>query len=319
MFENSPLFPVEIEQTQTLTIVGRRNPRVRARVLAKFYSQISDLLQSGVPLLRSLSILQRQSISPRLSEVLEDIHRRVADGATLADAMAEHERLFGELAVSMVRAGQEGGFLEDVFKRISIFTDRQEDLRGKIIGAVAYPIVLLSIGTVIVSVLLVYFVPKFALIFDRLRERGELPWATEALLSTSQTLQSYGLYILGGVVLLVIYLNRQAGTPGGRRLIDAWKLKLPVAGNVFRDLGHHTFQSRLGYLATQRRPPALLLAHRQGLHGECAHEGSHRARGGKRQGGRQTGNTVAGFRLFSPRDRRDDRCCRERATRLRPY
>jgi general secretion pathway protein F/type IV pilus assembly protein PilC len=242
------LFPVSVEKTRALLPVQSRGKKVRPRILAKFYSQMSDLLHSGVPLLRSLEIIGRQSASPRLSEILTDIRKRVADGQTLADAMHVHEAVFGELAVSMVRAGQEGGFLEDVFKRTSIFTDRQEDLRGRVVGALAYPLFLSGVGFLVIGVLLIFFVPKFAEIFDRLRERGELPAATEILLATSQTLQDYGLFFLIGLVVLGFFLRSRLETPEGRRLVDGWKLKAPILGSVFRDLAITRFNRVLGTL-----------------------------------------------------------------------
>ncbi|MFO0944689.1 MAG: type II secretion system F family protein [Planctomycetota bacterium] len=240
------LFPVSVEKSRALLQQPSSRKRVKARVLSKFYSQMSDLLNSGVPLLKSLDIIRRQSSNPRLSEVLEDIRKRIADGQTIADAMNAHIDVFGELAVSMVRAGQEGGFLEDVFKRISIFTDRQEDLRGRVIGAMAYPLFLTTVGFLVISVLLIFFVPKFATIFDRLRERGELPAATETLLATSQALQDYGLFLLATLGVFFYWANQQVKTPRGRRLVDGWKLRMPLLGGVFRDLAITRFNRVLG-------------------------------------------------------------------------
>lgn len=258
LIRSQSLFPVRIQKRESISLLPARGGRVRARTLAKFYSQLADLLKSGVPLLKSLDILRRQSSNPKLTEVLADVHRRVADGETMADALAAHEHIFGELCVSMVRAGQEGGFLEDVFKRISVFTDRQEDLKARVAGALAYPLILSLIGTCVIAVLLVFFVPKFAQIFDRLRERGELPAATEALLAMSLALQSYGPWILLALVAVVYFLKRQAQTPAGRRLVDSWKLRLPVAGNVFRDLAITRFNRVLGTL--RRNGVAILQA-----------------------------------------------------------
>lgn len=248
MLREQSLFPVKVEAAKRVAPLSLRRKRIGGRVLAKFYSQTADLLKSGVPLLRSLDILRRQSVNPRLSEILADVQRQVRDGRTLADAMAKHEEVFGELAISMIRAGQEGGFLEDVFKRVADFTNRQEDMKGEVAGALAYPVLLLSVGTCVVGVLLVYFVPKFSQIFDRLRERGELPGMTEALLSTSETLQSYGLYILAALAATMFLVARKLKTPQGRRVADAVKLKAPLLGGVFRDLAISRFNRVLGTL-----------------------------------------------------------------------
>jgi len=252
------LFPVKVEQSFDLKNVTARTRsyKVKPRVLAKFYSQFADLLRSGVPLLRALQLLRRQSSSPALVEILDDITKQVADGVSTADAMKAHERTFGELAVSMVRAGQEGGFLEDVFKRIAVFTERQEELRAKVVGALAYPVMLLVIGFSVVGLLIVYFVPKFERIFDRLRERGELPAATE-FLGFSALLQSYGLWIVGIVAVAIYVARMQLKTVEGKRWFDGVKLKAPLFGPVFRDLAITRFNRILG---TLRRNGVPILA-----------------------------------------------------------
>src|SRR5207302_7402783 len=117
MLDARGLFPVTIAPVKT-TASHRWGRKIKARYMATFYAQLADLLRSGVPLLRSLDILERQGAQPALAEVIREIRAKVADGMGLAEAMAQYPRAFNELSVSMVRAGQEGGFLEDVLKRI---------------------------------------------------------------------------------------------------------------------------------------------------------------------------------------------------------
>ena len=247
------LFPVKVEAAKARRTAGF-GQRVKPRVLAKFYSQMSDLLKSGVPLLRTLELLQQQATAPRLAEVVGDIRGKVADGTALADAMGDHEAVFGELAVSMVRAGEQGGFLEDVFKRTAVFTERQEDLRGKVVGAMAYPAILCIIGGLVLTILIVFFVPKFADIFARLRERGEMPAITEWLLWTSQTLRSYGLLLLAAAVGGWFLLRKYLATPEGRETADRVKLKIPMAGRIFQDLAITRFNRVLGTLRANGIP-----------------------------------------------------------------
>src|SRR5947209_19063376 len=167
MLDARGLFPVQIAAKSAAA--GRRGGRrVKTRHLATFYTQLADLLHSGVPLLRSLDILERQSSNPALSDVLREIRARVSDGTGLAQAMAQHPRVFDELVVSMIRAGQEGGFLEDVLQRIAVFTEHQEDLKAKVAGAMAYPIFLAVIGFIVLNVLVIFFVPRFEPIFQKL-------------------------------------------------------------------------------------------------------------------------------------------------------
>src|SRR5437867_4042703 len=198
MLDARGLFPVKIAASKPGAVGGgrRHGKHVRARHMCTFYSQLADLLHSGVPLLRSLDILERQSVHPALSDVLREIRARVADGTSLADAMAQHPNAFNELSVSMVRAGQEGGFLEDVLKRIADFTEHQEDLKSKVIGALAYPVFLAVVGAVVLNVLVIFFVPQFRPIFVKLEEKGELPTVTKLLMGTSHFMQSYGWVLL---------------------------------------------------------------------------------------------------------------------------
>ena len=143
--------------------------------MATFFSQLADLLRAGVPLLRCLEILERLDAQPALSEILREVHVKVADGTTLADALSQYPKAFNELSISMVRAGQEGGFLEDVLERIATFTEHQEDLKAKVIGALAYPAFLAGTAFIVLMVLVVVFVPMFKPIFERLSGKEQLP------------------------------------------------------------------------------------------------------------------------------------------------
>ena len=207
------LFPIRIDLAATEEVKRRRSrKRVRSAQLATFYSQLADLLRAGVPLLRSLEILEQQSTRSGLNSILQDVREEVAEGTRLADAMRVHQRVFGELAISMVRAGEEGGFLEDVLKRIAQFTEHQEELKSRVLGALVYPLFLMGMGALIVTGMLVFFVPKFAPIFDRMSERGELPIPTTILMGFSNIMQAYGLWILGILIAGVWWLVRFSAT-----------------------------------------------------------------------------------------------------------
>jgi type II secretory pathway component PulF len=189
MLDARGLFPVRIRPVQGASIGKTGGKRIRGRYLAAFFAQLADLLRAGVSLLRAIETLERQVSQPALKDILREVHAKVADGTSLAEALAQHPRAFNELTISMVRAGQEGGFLEDVLERIAQFTEHQEDLRAKVIGAMAYPIFLAIAGFVILNILVVFFVPRFEPIFQKLAEKGELPWLTEVLIGTSKLFQ----------------------------------------------------------------------------------------------------------------------------------
>jgi general secretion pathway protein F/type IV pilus assembly protein PilC len=233
--------------------------RVKSRVMAAFYAQLADLLHSGVPLMRSLELLERQSSQPALCEVLRDVRARVADGTSLAESMAHHPNAFTELAISMVRAGQEGGFLEDVLKRIADFTEQQEDLKAKVVGAMAYPVFLGSVGFLVLNGLILFFVPRFEGVFQKLKEKGELPALTQFLMALSHGLWDYGLVVLLVVAVAGYCLWRWARSPKGRRVVDAWRLRAPGMGNIYLSLALSRFTRILGTLLHNGIPILLSL------------------------------------------------------------
>jgi len=247
------LFPLSIalaeDEQRQQKYAGRK---VKPRLLATFFSQLADLLRSGVPLLRSLDLLDRQTKVGALKLVLNDVRDQVADGTPLAASLGRHPRAFNPLVVSMVRAGEEGGFLEDVLKRIAIFTDHQEDLKGRVLGAIAYPAFLVVTGFTVVTVMIVWFVPKFEPIFDRLSKQGELPWATTTLLGISGFLQTpllggvlqVWMLMVGGVLLAGFGFVAWARTDTGRWITDRLRLKL----GVMRSLATARFCRILGTL-----------------------------------------------------------------------
>jgi type II secretory pathway component PulF len=242
------IFPLTLEEA-TPGVDHQNIRHVPAAALATTYSQLADLLRSGVPLLRSLEVIQKQTSHKGLKAVLTEVHRRVEDGSALAEAMLRFQEVFGEMAVSMVRAGGEGGFLEEALARVAEFTEAQDDLKKRTAGAVAYPAFLAVVGTVVVTVLVVFFVPKFSELFARLRERGELPLVTEWLLATSATLNSWvGPVALAALVTTGWFARRWLRTERGRWWRDRVRLRLPLAGPIFLGLAVSRFCRVLGTL-----------------------------------------------------------------------
>jgi general secretion pathway protein F/type IV pilus assembly protein PilC len=211
-------------------------------------------MRSGVPLLRSLEILERQASNPALGTVLGQLRGEVADGTTLADAMAKHPGVFNELSISMVRAGQEGGFLEDVLSRIAEFTDHQEDLRSRVVGALAYPLFLLGVTFLVLIVMLTYFVPRFEPIFARMRDAGKLPALTDMLLSASGFIQSHYLILLGAVGFLIALIRAGVRSEQGRQYLDRFKLWAPGMRNIWLGLAISRFSRILGTMLTNGIP-----------------------------------------------------------------
>jgi general secretion pathway protein F/type IV pilus assembly protein PilC len=244
------LFPVkvasdEIEKPKAISFGGGR---VSDQQISVFYEQLATLMRNGVPMLRSLNLLKEQASKPALAEALDDVVSRIEDGETLSDCFKRHPKIFSDIAVNMSRAGSEGGFLEDALDRVAKFTEQQAELKSKTIGAMIYPCVLATIGSIVVGILLIFFVPNFAAIFDQLREKGELPAMTEYLLAFSEFLKSWW-WLLGIVsVFAFVLLRLQLSTPSGRLLVDRWKLKIPLIGPIFLSLSISRFCRVLGTL-----------------------------------------------------------------------
>lgn len=240
------LFPLEVK-TQKANVKFRiGGKRIGAQQCAILYAQLSSLLRSGVPLMRSLNVLLDQASSPALKEVLEDVRNRVEEGDTLDSAMSRHPKAFNNMAINMVKAGAEGGFLEDALERVAKFTEEQEDLKGRTISALAYPILLSVVGTSVLTVLIVFFVPLFEDMFARLRDRGQLPLITDLLLWFSSTLQTYGLILLAAVAFLGFYFRSYFQSETGQRRFDYFKIKVPLFGPIILSLAVARFCRVLG-------------------------------------------------------------------------
>jgi general secretion pathway protein F len=246
------LFPLEVAVARGTKSRGTR--RVRGQIMATLYMQLSSLLNSGVPMIRALTVLAQQSKNPTLKQVLNDVKARVEDGESLGDAMSRFPRVFSEISVNMVRAGSEGGFLEDSLDRVGSFIEQQEDLKGKTIGALAYPGFIMCVGTVVVTVLLVFFVPKFEPLFARMRDKGKLPAATDFLLAMSSFMQAYWWMIAAALAFGFVAIRQYFQTEKGKRVSDLIKIKTPILGNIFLSLAVARFCRVLGTLLTNGVP-----------------------------------------------------------------
>lgn len=245
------LFPLRVTDVRRTSRAlgafrGRRPPG--AELLADTLSQLADLLDNGVPLLKALDVLGRQTRHEGLSEVLEQVKNDVADGATLDDAMTKHPRVFGELVVNMVHAGGAGAFLEEALQRTADFLVMQEELKRKVKGAMAYPVFLAVTGLIVTIFLIVFFVPKFAELYAKLESQGGLPWATTALLWLSDTFVNYGLFAAVALAGLLYAAARWVATEQGRCFLDAAKLRIPLFGPIAQRFAAARFCRVLGTL-----------------------------------------------------------------------
>ncbi|HMN96413.1 MAG TPA: type II secretion system F family protein [Phycisphaerales bacterium] len=233
------LAPIRVS---ALSSGGSRRGSVGIRRLAAAYQQLGDLLHAGVPLLRALRLLARSRSSPALAKVMGEVADDVADGQRLADAMARRSATFPQIQVAMVRAGERGGFLDQVFLRMAEFLGHQADLRAKVIGSLVYPLILLVVGVGIVVAALVFFVPRFR---DFYKDMA-LPLPTRIVMGASDLVTAHGWAVLAAVVAAAIAAAWAIRRPQVRRAAAIAQLRLPQLGPLVRQLAVARFCRVLG-------------------------------------------------------------------------
>ncbi len=238
----SPVRLGEIESTaSTHRSAGKR---LSKRGAEDFCRELSNLLAAGIPMSRALAILCRES-KRRGAGVLRAIHDDVTGGGTLAQAM-NHSGSFSQVQIAMVRAGEAGGFLDVVLAQIADFQSRERDLAGRVKSALAYPAVLATVSTGVMIYLLVYFIPKFTVMFADLG--GTLPALTRGIVAVSDLLIHRGAYVVIALVLAALLMRRLAKSPGGRLRMERVLLRTPGLGLVVSRLALVRFSRMLGTL-----------------------------------------------------------------------
>lgn len=207
-------------------------PKVKDKDVIIFSRQFSTMIDAGLPLLQCLDILQSQQENPTFKKQLKQIKESVETGETFADSLKKFPKVFNELYVNMVTAGEAGGILDVIMSRLSAYMEKMYKLKKQVKGAMTYPIITLIIAAVVVAILLVFVIPVFEKMFQDFG--GALPAPTQMVIDLSTFAQNYILYIIGAVILASIAYNRTYKTKKGRLVIDDIFLRLPVVGLLIR-------------------------------------------------------------------------------------
>lgn len=246
------LVPVELKESvegyekgegkRTLILSFRRG--VSTRDLAMMTRQFAVLLKAGMPLVEALTALMSQTSNQRLKTTILDLRDKVNAGKNLADAMAEHPRIFSSLYVNMIRAGEASGALEQVLGRLADLLDRQAKIKAQILSSIAYPAFMTFFAIAVITFMMTVIVPRITTIFKK--QQQELPAITELLISVSSFLGKYGVFVLMGIFVLVamwrIWITREEG----RKRWDRWKFKIPLYGALLQKLLCARFARTLG-------------------------------------------------------------------------
>jgi general secretion pathway protein F len=251
--ESRQLVPVSISSREERRPLLRRfaGGGISKRRLATTYSQVSDLLRAGVPLLRALNLMANRRSQPRLSAIFRELSEAVSQGEELAEAMSSHPEVFPRVHIAMVRAGEKGGFLEGVLARLGQFVMRQAELRGKVIGNLVYPTFLVVFGLIVLLVVFGFFVPMFRPMFD---EMPSLPAITTMVLAASSLVASYGPISAGILGILAVVLWRISRRPGAQRTMAEMRTRAPIIGPLIRSLAAARFCRMLGTMLSNGIP-----------------------------------------------------------------
>jgi type IV pilus assembly protein PilC len=235
-------------------IVLFKRKKVKSKILMIFTRQLATLIDSGLPLLRSLNVLAKQERDKVLKNTINKIADSVQSGSTFSDALALHPRIFNNLYVNMVKAGEVGGVLELVLTRLSEFQEKAAKIKNKVLAAMVYPVIVMTMAMGIMGFLLVFIVPRFEVIFHDLLGDKPLPPVTRFVIGVSGALKNHGLVVLGVVVAVVTLYKFIGRTRRGRLVIDTFKLRMPLFGNLNRKTAISRFARTLGTLVTSGVP-----------------------------------------------------------------
>jgi type IV pilus assembly protein PilC len=227
---------------------------VSTRDLAIFTRQFATMINAGLPLVQCLDILSKQTEKEDFRAVIAQTMRDVEAGTTLAEALAkkENNKVFDELFVNMVEAGEAGGILDDILQRLATFIEKAEALKRKIQGAMVYPAVVMTVACLATAFMLIFIIPTFARMFTAFG--GDLPLPTKIVMGLSSFLRSYWWVMLGGIIASIVMLRRYYATENGHMQIDKLLLRVPVLGDVIRKGAVARFTRTLGTLISSGVP-----------------------------------------------------------------
>jgi len=227
---------------------------VKTKTLMVFTRQLATLIDSGLPLLRALTVLEKQEQDKVLKPTIARLSEAVQSGGTFSEGLAQHPKVFNNLYVNMVRAGELGGVLELVLTRLAEFQEKAQKIKNKVMAAMIYPIIVMFLAVAIMAFLLVFIVPKFEQIFKDMLGDKPLPTITLFVIGASNLVKDHWLIIIGVIIALVIGIKMLGRTVGGRKAIDQIKLRAPLVGDLNRKTSISRFTRTLGTLVTSGVP-----------------------------------------------------------------
>ena len=227
--------------------------RVKDKDLVVFTRQFATMIDAGLPLVQALEILSTQVENKNFGRTIAQIKADVESGSTYADGLAKHPRVFSELYVNMVAAGEAGGILDTILNRLAAYIEKAMKLKKKVKGAMVYPAVVTTVAVLVIAIIMIFVVPTFAKMFAQLG--GVLPLPTRIVINMSNFIAGIGgLLVLGAIVAVVVFIVQFRKTEKGKHIIDKILLKLPIFGVLLQKVAVAKFTRTLGTLVSSGVP-----------------------------------------------------------------
>ena len=232
--------------------VSFMQPKVTTPDVVVFARQFATMINAGLPLIQSLDILQSQQENKTFKKVLKEIKESVEEGSTLAEAIGKYPKIFDNLFINMVAAGEVGGILDTILNRLSAYMEKAMKLKKQVKGAMTYPIIVLVIAFIVIAVILVFVIPVFEKMFADFG--GALPAPTQIVVNLSRFAKGNIHYMIGALIVFVFAFKRFYGTEKGRVIVDDVMLKLPVFGPLLRKVAVAKFTRTMGTMLSSGVP-----------------------------------------------------------------
>ena len=227
-------------------------PKVKNKDIVIFTRQFSTMIDAGLPLVQGLNILAEQNPNPTFKSILRQLTKDVEGGSTLAEAMKKHPKVFDNLFVNLIAAGEVGGILDTILQRLATFIEKAEELKSRIKGALTYPIVVMAIAFIVIAVILIFVIPVFQDMFSSFG--SALPMPTQIVVNMSDFMKGNIHWIILAIIAFVYAFKQYAKTQGGRKTIDTWSLKIPVFGDLLKKTAVARFTRTLGTMMSSGVP-----------------------------------------------------------------
>ena len=219
-------------------------PKVKDEDIIIFAKQFSTMIDAGLPIVQCLEILYSQQENVTFKKMLKDIKESVESGATFAETLKKYPKVFGDLFVNMIAAGEAGGILDVILRRLSTYMEKAAKLKAQVKGAMTYPAITVAVAIIVVAVIMVFVIPVFQEMFEGLG--GQLPVPTLIVVGISEFVRDNILYLIIGAVLIVFAIKKLYATEKGRLMLDSLLLRLPIFGPLVRKVAVAKFTRTMG-------------------------------------------------------------------------